>query len=153
MKSKTLFSLVLFLFICLSNQLQAQYNMAAVNQIHMQHFQNMQMNMAMNAAMRKNANLLNNPKQTYKAVFPDGSTKIFRSKILFDDQNKSYLVYEDKKYKKGDSLRLQKIHPAMTQYISKLGEQQEELIKGLPADSCWMFKSVSGKVKIGRAHV
>jgi hypothetical protein len=124
--------------------------MAAVNQIHMQQFQNMQMrmslNMAMNASMRRNANILNNPKQTYKAVFPDGTYKIFRSKIMFDDQNKSYLVYEDKNYKKGDSLRIQKIHPAMTKYISKLGEEKEELIKGLPADSCWMFKSISGKV-------
>ena len=34
----------------------------------------------------------------------------------------------------------------MTKYISKLGEENEELMQGLPADSCWMFKSVSGKV-------
>ena len=125
-------------------------NMGAINALHSQHIQNFSrqftQDVAMRAAMRKNSTTLTNAKVNYRVILNSGATLVVQSRIMFDENGKAYLELENKSRKKEDTLRTQKILPAMTRSITKLTSGQNEIILGSPADSCWLFKSISGAV-------
>lgn len=125
-------------------------NMAAVNaalarnQFGMQ--QQMMMDRMMTMNMARGSSLLYNPKTTFQVVLADSSVVVVKSKILFDDKHFSYLEVENKKLKKDDPNRITRLYPKDTRSIAKLGTYGDLFTPGLPADSCWLFKQVEGKI-------
>ncbi|MGV3502615.1 MAG: hypothetical protein ACO1O1_02855 [Adhaeribacter sp.] len=138
--------LVLFL---VSSTAQSQH-MGAVNAVHNQMFmQQMQFNMLhrLGTLPRTGASAsLINRKYNYLVVMNSGATVEVLSKMEFDEKGKAYLVLTDNSKKKGDSLRTHKIQPAMTRSISPYFGPQEKPVMAMAADSCWLFKAVSGAV-------
>lgn len=138
---------VVFLFLLVS-QAHAQ-NMGAVNTMHQQMFQQqLHVNMLnrLGSMPRTASTGLTNRKYYYQMVMNSGATVVTMSKMEFDEKGRAYLVLTDKSKKKDDTLRTQKIVPGMTRSISQLSGTQEEIIRAIPADSCWLFKAVSGAV-------
>jgi hypothetical protein len=99
----------------------------------------------------RNSELLENNKYNFRVTFKDGSTRDILSKIYTDTTlHVSYLKIVNKKsnYAAG---REERIYPNQTLKISRLYEdfkkpERKEVIEGQAADSCWLFKAVSGKI-------
>ncbi|WP_192821199.1 hypothetical protein [Rufibacter sp. LB8] len=142
---------IAFAFCLGTQQASAQYNyvqaasraMAANQMNHNMQFQMMHM---MHMTMARQSTALYNPKATYQVVLLDSSEIMVKSKIMFDEKNRSYLEQENPKLRKSDPNRIQKIYPSDTRVIRKLDGYGRLLTPGLPADSCWLFKQVSGKI-------
>lgn len=82
-------------------------------------------------------------------LFMKDSTIIsFTSPIKYDSTvNKYYVVKENKKLSKNDSGRYTKIFPDQTSSIS-CSNNIIESSSGLSGDSCWLFLSASGKIRL-----
>jgi hypothetical protein len=89
-------------------------------------------------------------KAKYQVTFKDSSTKDVFSYMYTDTaSHKSFVVYEDKKFKKSDSVhRFQKIYADQTLYISVTDVDLGRLSYGVPLDSCWMFKVIDGPISV-----
>ncbi|MGV3540329.1 MAG: hypothetical protein ACO1OQ_10985 [Rufibacter sp.] len=125
-------------------------NMGAVNaalaQNHLSFHQQMHMRQMMHLSMANRSSGLINSKGNYVVVMKDSTVKTVYSKIMFDDKKVSYLELEDKSFKKKDPNRIQKIYPSDTRSIKKDYGYGKISTEGLPADSCWLFKTVEGKI-------
>jgi len=88
---------------------------------------------------------------TYHVTFKDSSLKEVTSYMYTDTlSHKSFLVFVDKKFPKSDSAhRFQKIYTDQTLYISTITDYQANTeTYGIPNDSCWMFKVISGPLNV-----
>ncbi|WP_207536503.1 hypothetical protein [Desertivirga arenae] len=100
----------------------------------------------------RNTELLENNKYNFRVTFKDGTTKDIFSKIYTDTAlHVSYLKLPNKKSSHNEGSREERIYPKQTLKISRLYEnfkhpEKKETIEGLAADSCWLFKSISGKI-------
>jgi hypothetical protein len=88
-----------------------------------------------------------NRKFTFTVLFRDSSTKTFNSQIHFDTSNqKYYLLHENRKLPKSDPARNQKIYADQTINVCRFVTIDKIRIEGVPTDSCWLFKVLSGKI-------
>ena len=150
-KTFCLFSLViLFVFSAKSSLAQYPGMQAVYNRMNMQNQQ-----MRMNSLMNMNYN--NGPanvKYPFLVVFKDSSKKVVLSKIFLDTSNKkTYLLLVDKSFSKKDMAhREQKIYTDQTINISRIASSgylnNRVYITGIPTDSCWMFKALSGAINV-----
>ncbi|AMM51981.1 hypothetical protein TH61_13420 [Rufibacter sp. DG15C] len=116
--------------------------------------QNMQMNMQMShqmhmlhiMSMGSRSTTLKNPLSNYIVVMEDSTVRQVQGKIKFDVFNKSYLETLDLSKKMSDPARNLKIYPKNTRSITKVFTNKKQSVPGLAADSCWLFKSVEGKI-------
>ncbi|WP_205503297.1 hypothetical protein [Rufibacter psychrotolerans] len=145
---KTLLLLTLAAF-GLAPTLQAQ-DMRAVNAALSRHnlhdLQMRQMQQMTYLSMSRSSGALYNPKAVYMVLLQDSTVKEVKSKMLFDERKRSYLELEDKTLKKTDPRRVQRIYPTDTRSIYKIDMNGNPSPLGQPADSCWLFKVVHGKV-------
>src|SRR3569833_293873 len=122
------------------------------NQVNKQTMnQQMQMQMQMNMIM--NANWRSNVGQgtDFQVTFKDSSVMDVTSFLYTDTvSHNNFLVYENKKFHKSDSAhRYQKIYSDQTLYIAVNAKSNTiQPSYGVPLDSCWMFKVVSGAVNV-----
>ncbi|MBB5637618.1 hypothetical protein HDE68_003533 [Pedobacter cryoconitis] len=101
---------------------------------------------------------MNNGIPVYNGQYPfevtlkkDSSKITVHSKIYNDTVlHKTYLLAIDKKFPKSDSRRQQKIYPDQTISISRPEIRKAFTravhINGVPTDSCWMFKMITGPI-------
>lgn len=149
-----LFYSFLSLFVFLSKKSFAQYpGMAAVRAQQSQQFMNQQMQMQMNMNINRNWRKTAGQGSEYIVTLKDSTRKTVTSYMYRDSAtHKSYLVFVDKKYKKTDTAnRFQKIYPDQTLNITAIviDEQGADEAKyGLPTDSCWMVKVMSGPINV-----
>ena len=129
-------------------------NMGAVNTIlnhqHLQQQQwhhNFHMNQISSMRAANSAGLINR-KLYYSVLMNSGVSVMVQSRMEFDKGGRAYLVLEDKSKKKNDSLRTSRILPNMTKSVSQISANYEEIMKGSPADSCWLFKVLPGAVNV-----
>ena len=96
---------------------------------------------------------------TFVVTMKDGTKKEVDSKIYNDTiVKKNYLLLVDKSFKRSDTNRYKKIYPAQTISIARNVAAPGDVIhknavqpppvyfKGMPSDSCWMFKVVAGPI-------
>jgi hypothetical protein len=117
-------------------------------------FMNQMMSMRM---MNLNQAGSGNEKYNFTVLMKD-SVKVEVSSKMYNDtaRHKNYLLLVDKKYPKSDPRREQKIYPDQTLGISRKTAAYYEKgidnkfhpaqINGNPTDSCWLFKSIEGKI-------
>jgi len=141
-----------------SKSLFAQYpGMAAFRAQQSMQFANQQMMMQMRMLNGNYGDY--NPAYTFVVEMKDGSKKEFDSKIYHDTVlKKNYLLLVDKNYKRSDTNRYKKIYPSQTVSIARNIAAPANLIHknavipkpvyfaGQAADSCWMFKVISGPI-------
>lgn len=122
------------------SQVNQQTGRWAMNQ-QMQFMQQMQMN-SMN--WRRNAG----QGEPYNVTFKDSTKKKVVSYMYYDTvRRKSFLVFVNKKFPKSDSAhRFQKIYPDQTLNLS-FGEH-EWVKNGIPTDSGWTFKVITGAITV-----
>ncbi len=147
----------------ISGNLFAQYpGMAAFRAQQNQQFINQQMNTQMQMMAMLNQGGQYNTKYTFVVTMADSSTKEVKSKIYFDTTlHKTYLLFVDKNLKKTDSNRTTKIYPSQTINIARnistfetvmhgksTGPTKVEYLNGKPADTCWMFKAITGAINV-----
>ncbi len=92
----------------------------------------------------------------FRVTMLDNTKKDIVSAIYTDTiTKKSYLTWQDKRYKRSDTNRYKKIYPSQTLYIAEVtvkeGSAGDEnapvkFFFGKPVDSCWMFKAVNGTI-------
>ena len=153
LRTRKIFLISLLSIFCIffSKNSFAQYpGMAAFRAQQSQQFINQQMQTQM---MLNNMNWRANAGSgtIYKVKFKDTSTKEVVSYMYSDTiLHKNFLVYVDKKFKRSDTLhRNQKIYSDQTLYISTVTDRSSsQEIYGVPTDSCWMFKVVSGPISV-----
>jgi len=135
-------------------QFQRQLNNISFNnQMRMQN----QMMMQMSSLNRGYADY--NISYTFVVTMKDGTKKEVDSKIYNDTiVKKNYLLLVDKSFKRSDTNRYKKIYPAQTISIARNVAAPGDVIhknavqpppvyfKGMPSDSCWMFKVVAGPI-------
>lgn len=87
---------------------------------------------------------------TYHVIFKDSSVKEVVSYMYTDtESHKCFLVFVDKKFPKSDtSHRNRKIYSDETLYISTTKDYANIETYGVPNDSCWMFKVISGPLTV-----
>lgn len=105
--------------------------------------------MNLNRNWRKNAG----QGQGYIVVLKDGEMKKIKSYMYLDTVlHMNFLVFIDKKFPKSDTMhRFQKIYPGQTSNITALitdNEGYEETRSGLPTDSGWTIKVMTGAINI-----
>ena len=79
------------------------------------------------------------------------NTKIKVTSAMYIDSvtKKCFILFVDKKYSKSDSNRYKRIYPTQTLVLSQKNQYNNlsgSYIHGIPADSCWMFKAISGSI-------
>ena len=86
--------------------------------------------------------------EKYYVTFKDSTTKQIASFMYYDTlQRKNFLVMVNKKFPKSDSVhRIQTIYPYQTLNLS-FGEEKWKK-NGIPTDSGWTFKVVTGAIKV-----
>ncbi|TFF39554.1 hypothetical protein [Mucilaginibacter psychrotolerans] len=150
-QSLTLLAVFILLTISLKAQppaFRADLNRMFANQYLQTQMQiQMQMNMAMMG--RYYDYIPDNFKYDFKVRLKDSTTKEVYSKIYLDTiRHQNYLLFEDKKLPKKDSLRKQRIYPGETISISRDGivpfNKLTYTANGIAKDSCWMFKVIGG---------
>lgn len=133
---------------------QAQYpGMSAVYARHNQQVMNQQMQMRMQMNLNRNWRKNAGQGQGYIVTLKDGEKKSFKSNMYLDTVlHKNFLVFVDKKFKRSDSTnRFRKIYPDQTLSITALvtnDQGEEEAKQGLPTDTCWTVKVITGAINI-----
>jgi hypothetical protein len=140
-----------FLFIFISNISVAQPRGMTMNQVYSQlNKQDMNQRMQMQMQQMANMNWRQNAGKggSYYVTFKDSSRKQVVSYMYYDTvHRKSFLLFVNKKFPKSDSAhRLQKIYPAQTLNLA-FGEE-ERAKYGLPTDTGWTFKVISGAITV-----
>jgi hypothetical protein len=115
---------------------------------------NISMNMATQQMMNRgylfNIDYAINNKYEFWVTMKDGTEKKIESKIYADTaKHSNYLLITDKKFKKGDPMREQRIYSDQTSRILRQTSDWTDTvvtIKGIATDSCWLFKVVQGKI-------
>jgi len=88
-----------------------------------------------------------NDQYDFTVNLKDGSVMIVHSRIYPDSvKHSDYLLLVNKNLPKTDSNRKQKIYVTQTNGISRV-DDYGITVKGLPNDSCWLFKMIDGKIK------
>jgi hypothetical protein len=148
------FFTIIILSGCSAYKAYAQYSgMAAIHAQQNQRFMNQQMRTMMQMSMNRNWRKNAGQGQGYVVTFKDGARKTIKSNMYLDTiLHKNFLVYVDKKFPKSDTAhRFQKIYPDQTLNISALVTNDqgiEEAKKGLPTDSGWTVKVITGAINI-----
>jgi hypothetical protein len=148
---KRLFLLLVFATVFFANNCLAQF--PGMNRVYSNMaMQNQQM---MHNMMINNMTLLNNseynPEYKFAVVMKDSSKLEVQSKLYIDTAlHQNYLVVLNKNFPKKDPRREHKIYPAQTAEISRNSFARYTLtptqIVGVPNDTCWLFKSINGKI-------
>ena len=141
------------LFICISQNSLAQYpGMGAVRaQQSMQFAQQMQMQM-----MNMRSVTSSNDEFTFQITMRDSTKKEVTSAIYTDTSTKKhFIVWIDKRYKKSDTNRYNKIYPSQTLSLTCVlipkdegNDIQGSYLPGKITDSCWMFKTIDGPINV-----
>jgi hypothetical protein len=84
-------------------------------------------------------------KHRFKVILKDSSSLMITAKIDADSLAR-YLVYTDKSVKRSDSGRTKRIYPSQTLSLTRLDKFEVAEYTGLPADSCWLFPAIEGKL-------
>lgn len=153
-KFKILSPIATAIFIFLTQITFAQYpGMTAVRANMNRQFINQQMRtqMMMGTNWRSNAG----DGSIFNVTFKDSSQKEMTSFIYRDSlTHKSFLVFVNKKFRKSDSAhRWQKIYPDQTVRISSDAGDDNETVVGIPTDSCWSFRMISGPLAVYTSDV
>lgn len=82
---------------------------------------------------------------SFNVTFLDSTQKIVKGIICIDSPS-CYLKWTDKSVDKKDSGRIKKIYPSQTISLGIAGTYGS--IVGKNADSCWLFKSVKGRINV-----
>jgi hypothetical protein len=133
-----------------SAQMPAGYNQMMANN-SMRFAQQMSMQRMMNQPWYFGSDYLQNSKYTFKVTLKDNSQLDVKSKIYADTAtHKSYLIYVNKALKRDDPNRETKIYPEQTLKISRqeVNFRGSYDVNGMPTDSCWLFKVVTGKINM-----
>ena len=122
---------------------------ADLNRMMSRQFMDNQMQLSMMRLNQYYGNLETNVKYNFKVTMKDSSKQEVSSKIYLDTTlHKNYLILENKKLAKSDSLRKRRIYPGQTLNISRdvVGGfyNTRSAITGMANDSCWLFKVISG---------
>jgi hypothetical protein len=145
-----LFSGILLVFSAKSSLAQYQ-GMAAFNAQQSKQFINQQMQNQMQMMNNNNWGDWASQGTKYQVTFKDSSVKEVVSFLYADTlSHKNFLLFVNKKVPKSDSThRYQKIYSDQTLYISTITDYDSpQETFGVPTDSCWMFKVVSGPVNV-----
>lgn len=139
------------LFIFSAKTALAQYpGMGAFRAQQSRQFANDQMRMQMNMMQlgwRSNIG----QGTAYQVTFKDSSVVNVTSFLYTDTVlHKNFLVYENKRFSRSDSAhRYQKIYSDQTLYIAvNANSNNVPPSYGVPSDSCWSFKVVSGAINV-----
>jgi hypothetical protein len=152
--SKTLIIPIIILFVFSAKVSWGQYpGMAAVRQQWSNQFAQQQMQMQMNSMMLFNNADIPNFKYDYEVILKDSTKIMVKSKIYNDtSKHKTYLLLVDKSIPKSDMAhRERKIYPDQTLGISRQVEAEDAAnrpipFKGMPTDSCWLFKTITARI-------
>jgi len=147
--------LVLSILLFYSLHAFAQYpGMAAFRAQQNQQFINQQMQMTMQMLNMRGV-VVNTPEEfDFQVTMLDSTKKEITSAIYTDSIAKAhFIVWIDKKYKKSDTNRYKKIYPSQTRGLVCILIPTDGFHKG-PAmylhgkitDSCWMFKTITGRI-------
>ncbi|HWD89406.1 MAG TPA: hypothetical protein VG367_14845 [Mucilaginibacter sp.] len=154
-KHRILAPLTLAIFFVFSSQMTfAQYpGMRAVYKDMSRQWQNQQMRMQTEIQMNLMMNWKSNIGQgtAYQVTFKDSSVVDVTSFLYTDTVlHKNFLVYENKRFSRSDSAhRYQKIYSDQTLYIAvNANSNNVQPSYGVPLDSCWSFKVVSGAINV-----
>ena len=148
---KSAFSVLSLLFFYSLNASAQFPGMAAVRAQQNQQFMNQQMQMQLQTLMNMNWKQNAGKGDTYMITFKDSSVKKVVSWMYTDTiLHKNFLVLIDKKFPKSDSVhRTQRIYSDQTNFISTIADHlSNREIYGIPTDSCWMFKVMSGPINV-----
>lgn len=80
------------------------------------------------------------------------STRLNVASALYTDSatHKRFIIFTDKKYSKKDTNRYKKIYPSQTarliRKVSWPGDFSDPVCQGIPNDTCWMFKVITGPI-------
>ncbi len=153
-KNLLAFVTIIASFIFCNTKVAAQYpGMAAVYKQIAANQQNQWMMMMGNALLRGNQVF----PDTYKVKLKDSTVKEITSFIYTDSiKHKDYIIFEDTKFKRSDAAhRYQKIYPDQTLTIAVQSRSYDYTIDdytyntfGKPTDSCWMFDTIIGAIKV-----
>ena len=148
---KSLYTCLTLALLNLFIQHASAQNMNAVNNMFQRQNTQMQMNMQMQGML--NRGFFNpfsrdyNYEYRYVIIMADSSKKQVYSKIYLDTaKHKNYLLFVDKSLPETDSNRTRKIYPGETRSIERSGVMEDKWYKGMPKDTCWMFKVISGSI-------
>jgi len=146
---------IIFLFIFFSKSSFAQYpGMTAFRAQQNQQFISQQMQMTMQMLNMRGA-VVNAPEEfDFQVTMLDSTKKEITSAIYTDTIAKAhFIVWIDKKYKKSDTNRYKKIYSSQTRSLVCVLIPTDGFHKGpakyLPGkitDSCWMFKTITGRI-------
>jgi len=93
-----------------------------------------------------NLDYLSNNEYDFEVALRDTTIHV-HSKIYVDiPLRKSYMIYVDPRAAKNDPRRKLKVYPTETVKVSR--KDVNTTIVGMPTDSCWLFKVVTGKVNL-----
>lgn len=84
-------------------------------------------------------------KHRFKVILKDSSFLLINAKIDADSLSR-FLVYTDRSVKRSDSGRTKPIYPSQTLSLIRLDNSDMPASTGLPADSCWLFPAIEGKL-------
>jgi len=159
MHLKTLANLSTAILLCLSlnslfaqpAQYRSQLNKMEMNQNLQRADQQMQLMMQ---TMHMRGVQSTEQEYDFTITLRDNTTREVTSAIYTDTvAKKCFIVLIDKKYKKSDPNRYKKIYPSQTLNLTCALEQNGkddmtagQQFRGIPKDTCWMFKVISGRI-------
>ena len=83
-------------------------------------------------------------KHFFVVVMKDSSVlKVFGQ--IQPDSSQQYLEWKDKSVRRNDSGHIKKIYPYQTKELIRIDQNAPQL-KGFSADTCWLFKAITGKI-------
>ena len=125
---------ILFFFLLIASSLKAQF-MSVPYTMHTPGG-NVTMNQMIYTPMHYN-NGTSNPRYSFEVKLKSDSVIKFKSKIKTESK-KMYIVYKSKNGKR-------KVFPNDTKEIQGISSLYG-IVKGFPADSCWLYKVTSGEI-------
>jgi hypothetical protein len=154
LKNKNVFLLIIILSVFSAKNSWAQYpGMGAVRAGMNAQFMNQQMQMNLQMLNMRGA-IASAQENDFEVTMLDGTKKEVTSAMYTDTVTKKhFIVYIDKQYKRADTNRYKKIYPSQTiNLVCVLAVKDIDngvpghYETGMPTDSCWMFKVISGQI-------
>lgn len=90
-----------------------------------------------------------NKKWDYSITMKDSSNlEVKNTRLELDkEQQKFYLVYEDKSKPRNDSTRNRKVYPNETLLVTRVTPLREQSV-GYAVEDCWLFPEIKGKITL-----
>jgi hypothetical protein len=145
--SLLVFSFTILCIAALHSQVPPAYQPAYNQMMKQQSFNNFQ-----NSVMRMNyfgKGKLSDLKYFFKVKMKDSIVKEIKSFIFYDTSRKqTYIKHINKSVSKNDSNRNEKIYCNDIIEVKAATNSIAPLMQGIITDSCWLFKTLSGKINV-----